>query len=238
MKTASRSSGKANFGRAVILMALAIVVGSTGCQKEDELMPSGNNSISQSGARTGTVDLNNNITYYTLDRTISIDEALAQISNRTKPTSDQLANSNTGTLAAINFYNIIKIDHVSGGTDLPDYIVLVRSDGWVVFDGHLNVRVLERIAFKINDATLTELRRIFDLYSFNYIVPDFRVTSDMPVVYTSYQLNQLQRPRTIYDDYKNNPSKLILIRESVEKVLGIGNYVSNQWPVQFQEPSF
>ena len=113
MKTASRSSGKANFGRAILLMALAIVVGSTGCQKEDELMPSGNNSISQSDARTAAVDLNNNLTYYTLDKTISIDEALAQISNRTLPTTDQLSIPVAGTLAAVNFYNVIKIFNLS-----------------------------------------------------------------------------------------------------------------------------
>ena len=218
-------------------MALAIVVGSTGCQKEDELMPSGNNSISHSGARTATVDLNNNITYYTLDKSISIDEALAQISNRTLPTADQFATSNIGAISKTEVYNVIKIDHQSGKSRLPDYTVTVRSDGWVIYDGHLYVRVLDRIAFRMTDITFPVLHEIFDQYSFYYIFPDFKPYADAPMVYTTYQPYQLERPRMIYDDYHDNPAKLVMIRTTVENLLGIGRFVTISYPDRMLEPS-
>jgi len=211
MKTAPKNSGKANFGRAILLVAFALLLGSSGCQKDDALLPSSNSSVSNNSSESA----------------------------RTLPAvgvSD--ASSEQGILTASTLFTVIKIVHQAANSHMPAYSVIVRSDGMVIYDGVENVGVKGRVAFKMTDITFPVLHEVFDQYSFYYIQPDFRVYADMPVVFTTYQPTATAAAKTIYDDYHSNPQKLVLIRTTVENLLGIDKYVQSLSTSPVQDPSF
>jgi len=191
-----------------ILLVAFTMILGMGCQKEDEPTPSQNNSNSE--------------------KTTNANRAIADMhSDAINPIDNLLLP-----------FNVIKIDHLAGNSKLPEYSVTVRSDLWVIYEGKKNVRVVDKISFRISDREMTKFINIFKANDFYNQSSDLDIAWGLPIVLTTFRPSQPNKPFTIYDDCYNNPEKLVLIRKSVEEVLGIDRFVNKEWTSEVQNPLF
>ena len=121
-------------------------------------------------------------------------------------------------------FEMIKIDHIAARTSMADYSVSVKSDGIVTFEGRRNVAVIRKETFKISEARLAELSKMFTDAKFNSINDKLTIVPDLPYHLTTYCASAELRSKTILDN-SQEPLNLIDLRIRVEKVLDISKYV-------------
>ena len=70
---------------------------------------------------------------------------------------DQVNDGNVGTS-----YEVISIRHSGFSPSDKSYVVSMRSDGRVIYEGQANTLVLGQRMLQIDEATMTRVRNFFD----------------------------------------------------------------------------
>ncbi|MEO5570660.1 MAG: DUF6438 domain-containing protein [Bacteroidia bacterium] len=123
-------------------------------------------------------------------------------------------------------FDMIVINHIAARTSAPDYIVTVRGDGYVTFEGRRNVSLIGKKVWKLEAPRFTELQNLFIESEFTEIDDTLSLYVNVPIIYTSFTASASSRPVTLFDYNQGYPQALINIRIIAEGILDISQYVA------------
>lgn len=142
--------------------------------------------------------------------------------------SSGIKSSDAKMIAPYQPITMLIIEHYSMRTSLPDYDVLLRSDGKVIFTGRRNVAYQGIIEFKTSAATVSYIKNLFESGNF-FSIQQVPIHWDAPFVATRYS-NGI-RSKTLIDYNDGMPQMLIQIRKKAEEKLNISKYIYGEVPV-------
>jgi hypothetical protein len=127
-----------------------------------------------------------------------------------------------------DLFGLIQIDHSSARTSMPDYVVTVRSDASVVFEGRRNCAVNEIREFQASAVMMRKLILIYYESKFYSIEDNLSLAADLPMVTTTCSGAELKGSRSLIDYYGSDPAALIQFRTKVEEALDIAKLVGSK----------
>jgi len=143
----------------------------------------------------------------------------------------------SGKIAAVNpstsAYEMIKINHISARSLLPDYEVDLFTDLTVRFTGRRNTSTMGEKIFKTDEHTFFYLKdmfessHLFDLIPGN--TPPDNSLADIPQVFTTF--NNGIHTVTLVDNNTGVPKDLYQLRVKAEEMLHIPVLLYGDFPV-------
>ncbi len=127
-----------------------------------------------------------------------------------------------------DLFGLIKIDHSAARTSMPDYVVTVRADASVVFEGRRNCAVNEIREFQASAEMMRKLVYIYAESKFYSIVDNLSLAADLPMVTTTCSGVQSKDSKSLIDYYGSDPAALIQFRIKVEEALDIAKFVGSK----------
>lgn len=160
------------------------------------------------------------------------EEASQPVSNQSPKLQTPIRQGNNDPDPLAIVFPVIKIDHVGSKTYLPTYSVTVTSDGYLKYEGFNNVKTLGPVIIKLRPDIFETVKDLFILFNFYEIRDTLTVASRVPFNSACYWPSIESRKKTIYDDGERYPFILIQLRQKVESILHISDYVEGkQYPV-------
>ncbi len=134
---------------------------------------------------------------------------------------------NIGGYDQILLFRTIIIDHRTGRSLMPNYMVTITDDGMVKYVGRANVRTLGTMEFKVHPSALYQISAFSSTMNFFEIKTntqsEFEV--DHPMTVTTYLPSLPEtRPVTLFDNGQK-PEVLISYRNKIEALLNISSLI-------------
>lgn len=154
-------------------------------------------------------------------------DELLNPSSTNSASSDRISAAPIGSTNSVDRstrpFIIVNIEHQSGLSHTPTYIVSLYSEGTVIFRG---IRDVGHIGtFKYN-VPLNAVGKIQNLMSeVFYEIEGQAYVPDKMLVVTTYQRARDVRPRQLIDYNTSEQAKLVWLRQSVESILKTDAYV-------------
>ena len=126
-------------------------------------------------------------------------------------------------------FSLIKIDHLSARSFMPDYCVTVSADGIASFEGRRNVGVLKTVKFKLTKDQLSAINELCLQTNF-FKIEDLDLNiPDMPIVTTTFSNSE---QKAMNSDSGGVPAELVSFRTQIEKLLNISKFVNGRPGIQ------
>lgn len=154
-------------------------------------------------------------------------DELLNPSSTNSASSDRISSAPIGSTNSIDRttlpFIIVKIEHQSGLSHTPAYIVSLYSEGTVVFRGIRDVGHIGTFKYKV---PLNAVGKIQNLLSeVFYEIEGQAYVPDKMLVVTTYQRARDVSPRQLIDYNTSKEAKLVGLRQSVESILKTDVYV-------------
>ena len=144
-----------------------------------------------------------------------------------QPASSPASNSFDRLAADFSNHVMLVIEHNAVRSNLPDYIVTLRRNGAVEFEGRKNVSHIGRYKMQAEEGTVSYIKNMFEAANF-FNIQQVPIQWDAPNVATTYS-NGI-RSKTLIDFNKGIPQLLIQIRKKAEEKLNISRYIYGDVP--------
>jgi len=120
-------------------------------------------------------------------------------------------------------FTSIKIDHIAAMSLLPDYSIIINSNGTAIYEGRRNVRVKGIVELRITDKELWYINSVCMRTSFFQLKGGESNVPDMPSVETTYII--WKRQFTL-SDYNGQPEELASFRSKIESALNLSKLIN------------